>query len=377
MLEAGIKVTEHLALARSNVRRSFRLLQEGIPPFSSEIMTLAKKEDPDFRGIFGDGSLSAHPVIYRGAGGLHCAQDSFFGFYLLCQSIRSCLSAMNFLVGGQLMAKAELYGPASGLFYTAAYHAVTGLLAANGRVLIDQQNVKWIFGTKRPPQVVAACLTRENNWSFEGRGGSHVDRWLEFKSLFVGGSFEIPAYFRRFFSVLYPNWLKPGVRVVLDDRRVDDGDQQPREYVDFAEILTNREKYRAQIEDYLDEFLKDIAQVRHEAIYRSFGDDPGAVEAMFNGEAVSRTALGHRSTELGLFSQGLLADATDAARYLMESLQVSKRIKLFLYLGCGQPWMDKPRSDFVEPSRLKDNVEHIWKWLMAEYNRSRTHKAEV
>ncbi|HZF09697.1 MAG TPA: hypothetical protein VFE33_12980 [Thermoanaerobaculia bacterium] len=343
-------MTSLLTLARSNVRRSFRLLEQGIPPFGDEVLTLAKEHDPEFPNLFSEESLSAFPVIYRNGGELRCAQGSFFGFYLLCHAIRSCLSAVNFQIGGWLSANSSLYGPASGLFYTAAYHALAGFLAAHGRVLVDEQTFTWVFGEEKP-QVVAACLTKENTWKFEGRRRSHDARWLELKSLFVRSSFEIPPYFRRLFSALYPNRYKRGV--------------------DILEILSNPKEHRAQLEDHIDEFLLRIAEIRHVAIYHSFGDDPHIVDALFNREPVpgAEKKLGNQSRELGLFSQCLLEDATAAVRRIVEGLKVPKNVKLFLYLGSGQPWMDKPRSELWEPNGTKDNVDAIWSWLMAFDNK--------
>jgi hypothetical protein len=330
-------------LAAANVRKSFKLLANGAPPFSSEVGAIASEAGQGLRNLFSNESLAASPIFYRINRDLCCAQTDFFGFYLLSQGIRSCLSSVNFHIAGCITLESELYAPAVALFYTSAYHALSGFLAVHGRVLLDSEVFTWISSEEKPP-VIAACLTKNNNWKYERRTRSHTARWLELKNLFALNNFQIPSYFRQLFRSLYGSRRKPGATVY--------------------QLLTEPDKYRAQIEDYTDDFLKRIAEVRHAALYKSSGEDPHVVEAMVNREPVYSANLGRHAQEIGVFSQGLLDDASRSIRDMIESVVVHNEVKLYLYLGAGQPWVDEARCDLWGANSIQQNVDFIQRWLM-------------
>jgi len=322
----------------STVRRALRSLQGGVPPpFTAE--TLAQNPD---RHLFRLKSLTPQPIFYRVGSEFRCAQDSFFGFYLLSQGIRSCISAVNFQIAGFHCVDSELYAPASALFYTSAYHALSGFLAINGRVLFDSMSFTWL-SQEEAPSVIAACLTKKNAWTYEARARSHKSRWLELQAVFSLKTYTVPECFRRLFRYLYQGRLKKGSTLI--------------NYLDDPEL------HRAQLEDYLPEFLTRIAEIRHVALYRSSGEDPGAVEALLDGESVSQSSLGRQAQHLGLFSQSLLEETAKAVSRLVEGVRVHRDVRPFLYLATGQPWIDTPRTDLWEPNTIQGDVDFVQEWL--------------
>ncbi|HVR06895.1 MAG TPA: hypothetical protein VMW75_02505, partial [Thermoanaerobaculia bacterium] len=183
-----------------------------------------------------------------------------------------------------------------------------------------------------------------NTWKYEERARGHVKRWLELSHLFCRSDFEIPVYFRHFFRQLFPTLRKPGATIM--------------------DTIKGPEGTRAELEDNIERFLRRIAETRHVALYRSFGEDPHVVEALVNRETTSIAKLGFQAQAVGVFARSLLAETARAVRELITTISVPHDLRPFVYFGAGQPWTDRPRLDLWLPSESREDIEFIKEWLL-------------
>lgn len=332
-------------LVRSRIRMSVSLLDRGSPPVPGKVFKLA--ESIGVVRFFGDGALTPNPIIYPGEVPLrlNCVQKEFFGFYVLREAIGRTLAAVNFQVAGDLLVSQELYAPSAVLFYTSAYHALHGYLAAKGRVFLEEDRFRWLGDEAKTPSLLAACLNSKGRWSFEGRRRNHSVRWSELKNVFGRRGFEIPKYFHHLFYSILPGLGRPGFTNL--------------------ECVKNPVNTRARLEDNLDLFLDRITSIRYRAIYRGSGEDPSVVEALANQDAFSEDGIDRQARALGVFSHGLLGDSARLVRDFLpcaNSLRPAHRVLLFL--GTELPWgQDRPRIDQWLNRRVRHDIEEIYSWV--------------
>jgi len=332
------------SLVAANVRRSCREIESDSSSFSPTVTQLASDLDRSLPAVFREGRASVSPILFESGTGIVCEQQEFFGFYLLREAIRGCLSAANFQIAGTVLLGHNLFAPAVPAFYTSAFHALGGYLALNGRALLDKDVFHW-FSATDCPETVAACLTRKNSWKFEKRGRSHPTRWKELRFIFSSKTFEVPHYFRQLARALFPN-KKRGNPALMD-------------------YLRDPAKYTAEIEDFLDDFLKALPEIRHRGLYHASGEDPFAREALADGEQnVSTQHLARQTTALGEFAQSLLDEITGELRNLLESLSLGQNSMLVLYHGIGYPFRDELRLDlWDEENPLRTRIDFMETWL--------------
>lgn len=293
--------------------------------------------------------VTFRPVLYRDSGGVACAQPDYLGFYAIQRALRGLFLGVNYLVGGNVLLAERLYGPAVAAYYTAAYHAVHGFLALDGRVFLD--STFWPIASHRQagvqPDRYIAVLTRHNRWLIESRARNHHSRWNEVQQVYGVRSADLPECFQELFRYMYRGCYRKGV--------------------DLVELIKSkdRDQFRVRIGDNLDEFLGRIAETRHESLYSSFGSDPHVMEAMWNGDTDTSNGIEDQAVHFGVFALGLLMEvATDLGK-LTDRLELSDNLRTALLLSVHHPWFDSPRIDDIANSSLRLQIEKVDGWVHA------------
>ncbi len=333
----------------ASVRRSCKAIERDTSSFSPALTQLISEQDHWHPFVFGGGRASASPIFYYSEEDLVCEQGDFFGLYLLTETIRGCLSAVNFQIAGTLLLANDLFAPAVASFYTSAFHTLGSYLALNGRVFVNKESLIWI-SLRESPGVVVGCLTRKGSWVFEKRSRSHSARWKELRHFFGGKRGEIPDYFHRFFRILFSERRKGNPTL--------------------ADFLENPQGYEAEIEDFLDEFLRSISEIRHRSLYNASGEDPLVRQALVNGECGVTGNLDRHARAFGMFAQSLLNDVSERTCRLIEGVSLNSNRMMALALGVGYPFRDLLKLEFWEDgTELKERIEFIESWIKGESGR--------
>jgi len=295
------------------------------------------------------------PVFGGTRDNITCTQSDYFGFYALSSAIKSLLRGINFIVASQSTLESGLLAPSIGLSYTGAFHSLMSFLALEGRPHFEsfgwarKQSDGNSGVVKKPPELptmVAAILKVNNRWSFECRTRSHKARWRELLQVFGKRSCTIPEYYRRLFNYMF--WGRQKERIPVIDALKNPG------------ILRAN---RLQLEDAMDEFLDRIADVRHAALYRAFGEDPRVVEAIWNKEATSSSGIEGQAIEFCSFSEAMFAHVSSDVVGLISSLNPKASVRNALRVGIYFPGLDTPRVDDVSSEALRSQLWRIDTWL--------------
>lgn len=334
-------------LVATNIEHSFRLLNNGVPEYSEDFQTLACAQ-PSYKRPFAlRGSLTVDPVLYNDGARVVCAQSEYLGFYALKQVIRGILQGINYQIAGDILASAELYGPAVAAYYTAAFHALNSFLALEGRVFLD--NTIWPLVLDSEPveqrDPFIAMLTRHNAWVFEPRSRNHRQKWLEVSQAYVSRPEDLPDCFHNLFRYMYRGVSQPNV--------------------DIMEKIQNPSKYRLQLSDRFEEFLIRIAETRHRAIYASFGSDPDIVEGLWNRDLFSTRGIDNQTSEFGAFSDSLLTHVSLETHELINDLNPNPEVRKVFGLSVHLLWFDDPLIDSISNPRLRGYVTDINAWIIA------------
>lgn len=157
------------------------------------------------------GGLTFEPWFHTANRGIVCWNGPLIGFYGLIACARGAFRAVNFLVAGHKSLSAELFAPAIGLFYTAAYHSLHAYLGMEGRVIFDSPHWTDTSGnaiaagqSRNYPQSLIAILKKDNTWAFEPRTRGHQWRWQELRQVFGTTDGNIPDFL---------HWAVPATKV--------------------------------------------------------------------------------------------------------------------------------------------------------------------
>ena len=287
------------------------------------------------------------PVFCGPKKNITCTQPDLFGFYVLASAIRSLFRGINFAVAARSTLESGLLAPSIALSYTGAFHGLMTYLALEGRPHFEffgwaeRQSGGNLVVVDRPDAlpIIAAILTTENTWSFEGRTLSHKARWRELVHLFGKRSHTIPQYYRELFKYMFRGRQKK--RIPLKD------------------VLMNPtllDGNRLELEDAMDEFLDRIAAVRHVALYRAVGEDPRVIEAIWNNEATSSSGIEQQALEFYSFCEAMFDHVSSDIASLISLLNPQASVRNALYLCIYLPGVDTPRIDDVSPEVLKSRL---------------------
>lgn len=337
-------------LLRSNVRNSISILNDGPFPVPSGWPS----GQPHFYG-----GLSFSPAFYGSKGDVRCFQGDVFGFYALRAGVRGALLAVNYLTAATHLANIGHHGPSVLCAYTCAFQCLHSWLALYGRVFPDP--VYWWTTdlSPRPHDVVAvlATLSKSSKWSFHTDRRSHGRRWSNLREIVTSRHEALPQYFEIAFDALFDRGRCP--RQTLDDL-VQDG---PAKAEPLSAVLREPARFSprwSSAEEVLKDFLWQITEVRHGALYASSGDDPFLTNALLNGDAVTGD-LGAQAKSLCAFAAEMLLDVSQQWRAILDianpSVEVLKWLNIFVHF----PLFDRPKIQDLQPSRLRDATIHLSK----------------
>lgn len=305
------------------------------------------------------GGLTFEPWFQTGDRGIVCQNEPLLGFYGLVACARGAFRAVNFLVAGHRSLSVELFAPAIGLFYTAAYHALHAYLGMDGRVIFDSPHWTDASGdtieagqSRNYPQSLVAILKKDNTWGFEPRKRGHQWKWQELRQVFGTTDGDIPEFLHALFYELYGQRFRKGTNL--------------------REILRDPERYRVTISEVLSEFLTMIADTRHAALYTSIGINPSLTEAIVNGDRVPvRGEGGERARAIGAFAYAMLACSTRDIVEQLKALKLTQPLEERLAIRIFDPWADPPRIQLLPKGVLRESLRAVDKVISRQFRTKR------
>lgn len=296
---------------------------------------------------FSPNSLRPLPRFFGNPRDINCRDSDLFALHTIINAIREVRRAVNFVVASSHLYDTELYAPCIVTGYTSAFHALSAHLSIEGRSHFD--HLIWsssIDEIETPPvKIVVGILTRNNQWKYEPRRQSHTIRWREIRQLIHRQNYKLPKCFNDLFNYLYSATFRKGVSPI--------------------EILKNPEIHRVQMLEVLPDFLEKIAHARHHAMYNSAGEDPRAVEGLWNGDPHAASYLHMQGEAFMSFAHELLRSVLADILDLFDDVKLLKKSRSDLGLCISIPWYDEPQLDKLKPGALKDELLHFEKIFSA------------
>jgi HEPN domain len=266
----------------------------------------------------------------------------------LAYALKWCRNASNFLAAAQAVSAHHLYSSVVLLAYASAFHSLHAYLSVHGCVFVDPAHDEDDSTELR--RTVVARLTKGGTWKFEGARRGHQLRWNELKHLWRHSS--VPHAFRELFGYFYSDRWK--VAPTLDWLVAKSGGKR-----------SAHEPVRWQFEEKVDEFLGEIADVRHEAQYMGFGADPSAWDAMINDKyGTTRYPLHLRAEATTSFAVSLAEDVASILTEALQSVKVSKRaldgFRLLTFFPVQDSWRSAARAGMFTTSGIGSNGWRSW-----------------
>ena len=297
-----LKTMEMHPLLVPNIKRSFKILAEGsLEPVPGELIRVERDPlgaaEPDNSSCAGVMRLLAasrrwpQPWFFRRDAELDSPQAEFFGVFAMRNLLRGPLVSIRFVQAADLLLEQGFLSPSVMCSYTAAFHLAQSFLAAHGRVLVEEARGRPVvrqfggsaslaFDGQHIPDIVMALLTKANTWKFEGRGRTHTQRWADVQA----------------------------VLLALLDERV------PTAFDTLFCYLTTYGPYGTEdAEARVREGIQRLADVRHAAIYRGYGEDDFAADLAAEGESVPGEAFHYKAEAMRDFAAEFLSLCAEVA----------------------------------------------------------------
>jgi hypothetical protein len=229
------------------------------------------------------------------------------------------------------------------MYYTSLFHFLHSFLALEGRVIVEpvmgpiKVEVKEDSSTinhkllSKHPEVIIAILTINNDWIFEKRSRSHKKRWQELNIIFNEHNYEIPHYFIKLFNYL--------------------NSYGPYENIKGSDI---------------NNFLKEISEIRHKALYESFGFDDFAYYAAINKEIEGGVGLGVKTKEFKLFASEFFKDILSKTIELIQKVKINAKIKLSLKVSVDTPPFELCDLHGFEDDEIYKMLYFLMEWLFSD-----------
>jgi hypothetical protein len=267
---------------------------------------------------------------------LTCVQESWFGFYVARAATRSVLQATNHLAAAISAHENGLYAPSIVGSYNAAFLALHGFLALEGRVLVPGT-----AGFDEDERDRLAVLTRGGRWVFEYRDRKHTSRWLEVERTIVetGGNGDLPGYFEPLFLFL----CEP----VYDHT------------VPLEEKLQDPESFLLPMRRRIADVLKAIPQVRHAAAYQSMGVPVTYLDAIYFRD-IEEPYFGILSEYMLTFTHAWTADVAGRCEALLLDASWSDSSSAYFASSCLSPWFDPPHVERITGAPAGATIHALW-----------------
>lgn len=268
------------------------------------------------------------------------------GLYAVAFAIRWCRASANFLAAATAIVDMQLYSPSVLLSYTSAFQTLHANLALNGCVVVDPAVIEdsRTAAATRLPDALVCRLTKQHQWKIEAIRRSHSMRWAELKQVWRNSDSNRPAAFDALFEYFFSErWKIPPTLEGFTARLR--GDPNPPMPVRWS------------IEEKADEFLREIAEVRHQAQYFGFGSDPHAFDAAMNDDYGPPMHL--RSTNLVAFASKYLATVGHDLIEILTPLRNSKSLRDAIRLLTFFPAHDTHQTKAVADNEVRAVLDEL------------------
>jgi len=329
-------------LLKTNIKQSVNLLMKEIPKIDPKFIEVLRKSTKDRFSLvakLAEKSLTSLPWFYNGNSRINSPQSSFFGFYAFRNIVRGIVLGVNYFKSGNVLCKKNLFSPSISMYYTSAFHFLHSFLALNGRVIIDpvlgpvqveiDEKVSSLCYKRldKHPDVIIAILTDDNKWVFEKRKRSHEKRWQELNQIFNERDYEIPKYFKELFKYL-------------------------NSYGKYNDLEAN---YKT--------LLKMISEVRHTALYTSYGYDDYVHDVMLNRDTDSSYGIDLKVRHFRAFAGLFLKDVLSQLIGLIKEVELDESIKLELKVSIITPPFETYNLHDLEDDAIYKMLSFLMDWL--------------
>jgi hypothetical protein len=338
--------TKVKTLLLENVIHSINLLLKEVPkvePSLIEVIGNHTKKHSTFMMKIAEVALKPLPWFYEDNYNILSPQSSFFGFYAFRNVLRGILLGSNYFKSGNILFNRWLYSPSISMYYTSLFHFLHSFLALEGRIVIEpvmgpiEVQVKEDSSTinhkllSKHPDVIIAILTTINTWIFEKRNRSHKKRWQELNIIFNEHNYEIPHYFVKLFN--YLNSYGPYDNIKNSD---------------------------------INNFLKEISEIRHKALYECFGFDDFAYDAAINKELEAGVGLGVKTKQFKLFASEFFKDILSKSIELIQKVKINAKIKMSLGISINTPPLELCDLQDFEDDEIYKMLYFLMDWLFSD-----------
>jgi len=286
-----------------------------------------------------------HPWFYRDERIFDSPQRDFFGFYVLARATRATLIGARYLQAGDVLLAGDYCAAAVVAYYTAALNLTLAYLALEGRVFIDfphgppvpdakggepmWSEIRDKGGQRRS---MLAKLSKRGLWNFEAKPCGHDSRWQELLPLLDELRREKPPS-----SLPDPFWGLLGYCTTYGN-----------DYLGGKDGCDDAER------DLLEEGIKAIPEIRHEAVYRGYGYDDLAVDAAFAGES-SASGFNRKPHAFRLFGAAMVEQVADDVWRCVDGVDPTHWVALFS--ATSQAAL---LPEYELPSITRDSTESTW-----------------
>jgi len=289
--------------------------------------------------------VAAQPIpwFYRDiANELQSPQEAFFGFYILRNAVRGIFLGLRNIQAGDLLRKYDFLSASVTSYYTAAFHLLSSFLALNGRIIIEnllsvkvlrrKNGVNHVKSILAPSSysIIIARLTKNNTWKFENLSRTHKAVWRELEDILLKRTDEIETLFTSFLEdILYYDNSISGVDLVRKG-------------------------------------IQRLIDVRHECIYRGYGYDDIAHDAITNHDHEISWDIERKSVNYRDFAIGLLTFSVDETVELKQKLDAKNwdSIQTLLMGSIITPPFEIGVLTLSDKPKLTKDIVRIYDWVM-------------
>lgn len=336
------------ALLLSNIKKALRIVAEEnpqIPDYLINRENLGSEKSPAFEISKTLAKVAAQPIpwFYRDiANELQSPQETFFGFYVLRNAIRGIFLGLRNIQAGDLLRKYDFLSASVMSYYTAAFHLLSSFLALNGRIIIENllpvkvlwgkngvNHVKSILASSSY-SIIIARITKNNTWRFENLPRTHKAVWRELEDIILKHTDKITTFFKSFFRYVlyYENSL--------------------------SEI------------DLVRKGIQRLIEVRHESVYRGYGYDNIAHDAITNHDHAISWDIERKSVNYRDFGIGLLTLSVDETAELKQKVDAENwdSIQTLLMGSIITPPFEIGDLTLSGKPKLTKDIVRIYNWVM-------------
>lgn len=346
-------------LLQSNIKKSIKIIAEENPKIPDHFIKvigieLDKSGLPNPALEIAKIATQPIPWFYRDLSHeFQSPQQPFFGIYAVKNILRGILLGLRFIQGGDLLRENNFLAASIFSYYTAAFHLLHSYLAINGRIIIDivkgpvnvinygktsTSSNPSLYATvsyeplEPTPETIIAILTRQNSWKFEPRARSHSRKWKELEPIFIELGYDIPEFFYSFFEYILSYGKDSSFK---GDNSIQDG-------------------------------LKRLSEIRHEAIYQGYGFDDFFYNGVVNRDLDWSSGFEIKSERYREFATGFLTHSINEFLELKKGTQKDywNKIRGLINNSIFTPPFEVGMPRLAGNPELTESLESIYNLIM-------------